>query len=313
MANRSPQRTNPTRLSEAALLEDLLARARAEDQALLDQLLADAPPSQRDLLRPARLVSASEQRSIAMRPFRVRTWVDTALLRAERALVLAAVIAFCYWLADGYGRDWLHAWSTAQARAEAAAAPTPAANLGRPHTAPAAAAPRLPALPFTDPAPAAPSAPPAADFLAPQAAAARPSAADPRPLRFAIPGLGLDSPVDEVFVVDGVWEVAEYAVGYHHGSALPGNIGNMVVSGHAGLRGAVFRDLGRLKAGDEVVVETGGWRYVYRVRTSVNVWPTQVEVMDPTPTAVLTMITCTNWDTQRLVVIADLYDARPLT
>lgn len=312
MANRSPQRTNPARLSEAALLEDLLARARAEDQALLDRLLTDELPDERSLLRPARLISASEQRSMAMRSLRVRTWVDTALLRAERALVLAAVIAFCYWFADGYGRDWLHAWGTAQARAEAAD-PTPTVSLGIPHTAPAAAAPRLPALPFTAPDPAAPPAQPAADFLAPQAAAARPAAAELRPLRFAIPSLGLDSPVKEVFVVDGVWEVAEYAVGYHHGSALPGNIGNMVVSGHAGLRGAVFRDLGRLKAGDEVIVENGGWRYVYRVRTAVNVWPTQVEVMDPTPTAVLTLITCTNWDTQRLVVIADLYDARPLT
>ena len=120
-------------------------------------------------------------------------------------------------------------------------------------------------------------------------------------------------PVYEVFQRDDGWEVAEYAAGFHNGTALPGTVGNSVFSGHAGLRGAVFKDLGRLKPGDDVIVETGGWRYVYRVRGSLSVWPNQIEVMDQTPTPVLTLITCTNWDTQRLVVVADLVDARPLS
>jgi sortase A len=47
------------------------------------------------------------------------------------------------------------------------------------------------------------------------------------------------------------------------------------------------------------------------VRDSKNVWPTQVEVLDPTDTPVVTLITCTNWDTQRLVVVADLVDSKP--
>jgi sortase A len=150
-------------------------------------------------------------------------------------------------------------------------------------------------------------------FLAPQTMAASPVQADQRPQRMYIPRVGLDTPVIEVFLEGSTWQVADYAAGYHHGSALPGTPGNTVMAGHAGLRGAVFRDLPNLTTGDEVVIDTGDWRYHYRVREIKNVWPTQVEVMDPTPTPTLTLITCTNWDTQRLVVVADLVDARPLS
>jgi sortase A len=121
--------------------------------------------------------------------------------------------------------------------------------------------------------------------------------------------------VKEVFIVDGVWEVAEYAAGYLHGTALPGNYssegGNTVLAGHAGLRGAVFGSLGALSAGDDIYLDAGGWRYHYRVREVKSVWPTQVEVLDLTSTPVLTLLTCTNWDTQRLVVVADLVGSKP--
>jgi sortase A len=106
--------------------------------------------------------------------------------------------------------------------------------------------------------------------------------------------------------------VAEYAAGYLHGSGLPGDPGNMALAGHAGLFGGVFRDLGGLAAGDEVLVDAAGWRYSYRVRESKAVWPDQIEVLDPTPTATLTLLTCTNWDMQRLIVVADLVAAKPL-
>lgn len=281
------------------------------DQALLSDLLAGSVPSRREQLRPARLHSATEQRRVALRPYLLRTWLDHALHIAERALVVAALGFFLYWLADGYGRDWLHMLRNtqpAQAAAEVVAAPTP--TLRMPDTAPpAVVAADLPALPFTTPDMADP--PADSEFMAPQQMLAMPVAADPRPLRLIMPSIGVDTAVKEVFVVDGVWQVADYAAGYHHGTTLPGNTGNTVLSGHAGLRGGVFRDLGNLRPGDDVTVETGGWSYTYRVRARRAVWPTQVEVMNPTPTPVLTLITCTNWDTQRLIVVADLISSRP--
>lgn len=287
--------------------------AGPDDDDLLRELLASELPSREDQIRPARLRSASQQRRIALSGFRLRNWVDRGLMVLERALVVAAVIAFGYWLFDGPVRDFFHMRMNPGASRAQAMAPPPTPPLAVPTVAgQVASAP----LPFTRPEdsrldPAARGAPRDA-FLAPQAVpAAAPLSDDPRPQRLIMPGIGADMTVREIFVIDGEWEVAEYAAGYHNGTALPGTIGNTVLSGHAGLRGAVFRDIGRLRPGDEVIVETGSWRYVYRVRETLQVWPTQVEVMAPTSTPVLTLITCTNWDTQRLVVVADLADARP--
>jgi sortase A len=279
------------------------------DQSLLDALLNDAVPSRREQLRPVRLRSASEQRRVALQPYLLRTWLDHALQIVERALVLSAAAVFLYWLADGYGRDWLHDLRSAQPAQAAvdAAAPTPPMRM--PDTAPPAVAADLPALPFTTPDMDGP--PASSEFMAPQQVLAMPAAADPRPQRLIMPTIGVDTPVKEVFVVDGAWQVADYAAGYHDGTTLPGNTGNTVLSGHAGLRGGVFRKLGDLRPGEDVIIETGGWSYTYRVSTLKSVWPTQIEVMNATPTPVLTLITCTNWDTQRLIVVANLISARP--
>ncbi|NTU79563.1 MAG: sortase [Chloroflexales bacterium] len=288
------------------------------DEDLLSALLSSEVPSRRGQIRPARLRSASQQQHEALQGLRLRTWLDRALHLAERALVVAAVLAFAYWLIDGYGRDWLHDLRQAHA-AQAAQALTPTPPIGLPTASapPPAGPPHVASLPFTRPEDALPLAPGAGAsrdaFMAPQPLHTAPDAADPRPRRLIMPTVGADMQVYEVFVRDDEWEVAEYAAGFHNGTALPGTVGNSVYSGHAGLRGAVFKDIGRLKPGDDVVVETGGWRYVYRVRSSMSVWPNQIEVMDQTPTPVLTLITCTNWDTQRLVVVADLVDARPLS
>jgi sortase A len=97
-----------------------------------------------------------------------------------------------------------------------------------------------------------------------------------------------------------------------HGTALPGEQGTMALAGHAGLRGGVFRDLGALQLGDDVVVDAGGWRYRYRIRESFRVWPTQTDVLAPSADQSLILITCTNWDTQRLIVRADLVESKPI-
>ncbi len=127
-----------------------------------------------------------------------------------------------------------------------------------------------------------------------------------RPTRLVIPRIQLDTPVVEVTIENGVWQVAEYAAGYHRGTARPGTVGNMVISGHKGLKGAVFRRLEELSPGDEVLVYAGPYLYRYIVEGSEKVWPYQVEVMAQTATPILTLITCTTYDTQRLVVVATL-------
>lgn len=269
-----------------------------QPQDLLQALLENPPAPHGVSLAPTALRSVEAQRDHALRGFLRRTWVDRLLHRAEPMLLLAALIVFAVWLADGPLRDWLY---TREQQANAAA------PIHAPTASPTAVA-QAAALPFVTTAMSQTSALDGA--LAPRRALPPPRLAAPEPTRLTIPAIQVDTPVKEVFVVDGVWEVAEYAAGYLHGTALPGD-GNTALAGHAGLRGAVFRDLGRLKPGDDVYLEAGGWHYHYRVRSQTNVWPTQVEVLDPTPVPVLTMLTCTNWDTQRLVVVADLIDAKP--
>ncbi len=291
--------------------------AQEPDETLLATLLEAPAPDGRPL-RPARLRSLGQQEAIALQGYRRRTWVDRALGYAERTLLVAALLAFGFWLVDGPVRDWLYV----RLAQPAVAAPAQSAAQHPALQAPAATGMTQAVLATTDESPQ-PLLPFVTDsahredsrandaFLVP--GYTPPSRQDraPQPQRLAIPAIGLDTPVVETLLVDGVWQVAEYAAGYMSGTALPGE-GNTALSGHAGLRGAVFRDLGRLQPGDLAVLDAGGWRYEYRVRETLTVWPMQVEVLDPTPTSVLTLITCVNWDTQRLIVVADLVSAAPI-
>ena len=126
-----------------------------------------------------------------------------------------------------------------------------------------------------------------------------------------IPALDVHSPVVEVTIQGGVWQVAEYAAGYHRGTARPGTVGNTVISGHKGLTGAVFARLEEINLGEMVYVTAGSHEYQYQVTEKKSVWPSQVEVMAPTSTPILTLITCTAYDTQRLIVVARLVQGYP--
>ncbi len=61
------------------------------------------------------------------------------------------------------------------------------------------------------------------------------------------------------------WDVAPYAAGWHKNSTLPGEQGNVVMSGHNNILGAVFRELDQLKKGDQVTVWVGNISYSYAV------------------------------------------------
>ncbi len=92
--------------------------------------------------------------------------------------------------------------------------------------------------------------------------------------RVVIPSIALDSKVIEVGwstqKIDGklaaVWDVAEYAIGQHHGSANPGEGGNIVLAGHVGGYGHVFRDLFYVHPGDQVTVYSAGQEFLYVVQ-----------------------------------------------
>lgn len=92
--------------------------------------------------------------------------------------------------------------------------------------------------------------------------------------RIRIPSIDVDSKVVEVGwhsepQPDGtsmlVWQVAEYAVGHHRGSANPGEQQNIVLAGHVGGYGKVFRDLIEVQRGDAVLLTSNDQTYHYVV------------------------------------------------
>jgi sortase A len=123
-------------------------------------------------------------------------------------------------------------------------------------------------------------------------------------IRIQIPALGIDSPIVQG---DG-GEQLKKGVGQHLGTANPGDVGNMVLSGHNDTFGEVFRYLDKLKAGDEIIVYSFKRSYTYIVDGWTLVNPDQVEVMDPTSYASITLISCYPYlvDNQRIIVKARL-------
>jgi sortase A len=94
------------------------------------------------------------------------------------------------------------------------------------------------------------------------------------PDRLEIPAIDIDIPVVELGwshtegfdgQIFSEWDVAAYAAGWHKNSALPGEGGNVVMSGHNNILGAVFRELDQLKRGDAVTVWAGTSVYNYAV------------------------------------------------
>lgn len=104
------------------------------------------------------------------------------------------------------------------------------------------------------------------------------------------------------------WEQLKKGVGQHIGTANPGETGNVVLAAHNDVYGMLFRDLDKLKPGDEVVLLTQQRAYTYVVRQTQIVEPSQVEVMDQTREPVVTLISCYPYlvDKQRIVVTAYL-------
>lgn len=124
------------------------------------------------------------------------------------------------------------------------------------------------------------------------------------PTRIVIPAIGLDSAI----VPGDSWQELKRGVGHRPGSALLGEAGNLVLSGHNDVYGQVFRRLEELKPGDEILIFGQNWPWRYLVAEARVLSPKDLGVLQPTSQAVVTLITCHPYrvDTHRLVVIGRL-------
>ncbi len=261
-------------------------------------------------------------------------------LRALALLTMAALLLAAGSLLWHGQRRFLEALaaaavSTAQATASVMATPSPPAPSiaprGVPTFEPTAAVEATAEISFValQPASTPPPTPQAArpiasreversrELRSPHSATTRP------PDRIVATSIGLDAPVvpvrsrlvEENGEVTEVWEVADYAAGWHEGSALPGQLGNIVLSGHHNIKGQVFRQVERLKPGDLVVLYADGraFHYVVQLKMIVKEKGEPPEVrrenarwIGPFPDERLTLVTCWPYasNTHRVIVVA---------
>ena len=133
-----------------------------------------------------------------------------------------------------------------------------------------------------------------------------------------VPKVGIEVPV-----LEGTSDaVLNRGVGHVPGTALPGQAGNLAITGH---RDGFFRPLKDIAVGDVIEVERGGQakgdaeavdRYVVRATRVVS--PSDTSVLRATPEATLTLITCFPFyyvgaAPQRFIVQASLLPAAQLS
>lgn len=145
----------------------------------------------------------------------------------------------------------------------------------------------------------------------------------PQDPRLVIPKINVDVPV--VFVQStnnkDILDSLKNGVAHYAGTALPGRIGNMFITGHSsyywwrgGSYNHIFALLEQMKPSDLIYVYYQGGEYIYRVNGSKVVAPTATEILKQTSLPTLSLMTCVPIGTnlRRLVVTADLISTPPV-
>lgn len=129
-----------------------------------------------------------------------------------------------------------------------------------------------------------------------------------------IPRLGDDY---RYAIVEGVdQDRLRMGPGHYPGTAMPGKIGNFVLSGHRTTYAAPFNRIDELRRGDLILVDAREARYAYRVTGKRVVDPAEIGVVAPVPgrpdreptRALITLSTChpEYSAAQRLIVSGEL-------
>ncbi|MFD4421954.1 class E sortase [Agromyces sp. NPDC058484] len=85
-------------------------------------------------------------------------------------------------------------------------------------------------------------------------------------------GVGLD-----------VLNSAHLGVGHYPGTQLPGEVGNFAIASHRSAYGGGMHEIGRLRLGDPIYIQTRDAWYTYRFRDLEYVAPEAVDVLAPVP------------------------------
>jgi sortase A len=151
-----------------------------------------------------------------------------------------------------------------------------------------------------------------------------PPAQDP-PARVVAPAIDLDAKVvpmgwemvDRRGAMVSEWKVPAKAAGWHMNSALPGNVENVVISGHHNIEGKVFRYVVNLEPGDRVTLYASDTPYEYIVTEKyilkesgmpLKVRQRNAQWIMPSGDERLTLVTCWPYEwpgnSHRVIVVA---------
>lgn len=121
--------------------------------------------------------------------------------------------------------------------------------------------------------------------------------------RIELPDIKIDQPLYEGVSLPTL----NKGPGHWPGSAMPGQLGNVVIAGHRVSHNHPFRDIDKLKPGNQVVFTFQGGRYVYLVRETKIVYPDALWIVEQTPSKTATLFAChpKGSTKQRIVVFLD--------
>jgi sortase A len=124
-----------------------------------------------------------------------------------------------------------------------------------------------------------------------------------------IPRIGLVHPIYEGITLT----VIDHGPGHWPGSAMPGQRGNTVFPGHRVTHTHPFLNLDLVRPGDLVVFHTKAGTFTYSVTGTQIVRPTDMWVIDQTPTPTMTLIAChpKHSAAERIVVKGELVRSQP--
>ncbi len=138
--------------------------------------------------------------------------------------------------------------------------------------------------------------------------------------KLAIPKISVEAPISWNVDDNNLNQKLLEGVAHYKGTALPGELGNVFITGHSSyyswVRSSykdVFALLDKLNVGDKIYIRYGQKTFTYQVASSKVVSPDKLEVLDATGNYTLTLMTCVPIGTNlnRLIVIASQVDPKP--
>jgi sortase A len=219
----------------------------------------------------------------------------SALRRPRVAAVAAALVVACLgagaWaMTQGSGTD--------EAETTGTTVPTEATTSGDDN--PALSGPVTPAAPTTTAA---------VPLPVPQPLPADEYAPTPEVVlgQLSLPTLGVSEPLGEGVTLTAV----DRGPGHWPGTAMPGQVGNVVVAGHRTTNSRPFHDLDLLQPGDPLTFTMpDGTTWTYRLTSTEIVASDAVHIVDQTPAKTATLFAChpKGSDAQRIVAYFELVE-----